>query len=104
MQREDMAQQNETDIYLMLLLYVTKAAEPTILLLPLFFQNGTSFRVHDYRTGSGVPLGLPKHVAYTLNNIGSFKKSPSVLLPCNPWRTLVGFSRGSMVIVLKGSF
>ena len=33
-----------------------------------------------------------------------FKKKPSVLLPCNPWRTLQGFSRGCMVIVLKGSF
>ena len=34
----------------------------------------------------------------------SFRRSPSVLLPCNPRRTLEGFSWGCMVIVLKGSF
>ena len=33
-----------------------------------------------------------------------FEKKPSVLLPCNPRRTLQGFPWGCMVIVLKGSF
>ena len=33
-----------------------------------------------------------------------FRRSPWVLLPCNPKRTLGGFSWGCMVIVLKGSF
>ena len=33
-----------------------------------------------------------------------FKKNPLVQSPCNPRRTLAGFSWGCMVIVLKGSF
>ena len=33
-----------------------------------------------------------------------FRRNPSVLIPCNPRRTLAGFSWGCMVIVLKGSF
>ena len=33
-----------------------------------------------------------------------FRRSHSVLLPCNPRRTLAGFSRCCMVIVLKGYF
>ena len=33
-----------------------------------------------------------------------FKMNPSVLLPCNPRRTLQVFSRGCLVIVHKGSF
>ena len=33
-----------------------------------------------------------------------FRRNPSVLLPCNPRRTLAEFSWGCMVIVLKCSF
>ena len=46
---------------------------------------------------------------YSMNNVHSkkyrfYKKNLSVLLSCNPRRTLAGFSWGCMIIVLKGSF
>ena len=40
---------------------------------------------------------------YTLNNIGSLKRNLSVLIPCNPRRTLKSVFLG-LVIVLQGSF
>ena len=44
---------------------------------------------------------IAQNYTYTLNNIGSLKKKPLAQSPCNPRRTLQGFSWGCMVIVLK---
>ena len=50
-------------------------------------------------------LSVSAHITiYTLNKISFFKKNPSVLFSCNPRRTMRGFSRSCMVIVLKSSF
>ena len=43
------------------------------------------------------------NVALHSKQYSFFKKNLSVLLPCNPRRTLQGFFWGCMVIVLKGS-
>ena len=41
-------------------------------------------------------IGISPYRTLHSKQYGFFRRHPSVLIPCNPWRTLAGFSRGCM--------